>query len=50
MRPGSDVRRSDREYSRRQFGQAAAGIVLYFSMRPSLDFRRRQRQLVQSSR
>jgi nicotinate dehydrogenase subunit B len=35
MRPGSDMRRSGREYSRRQFGQAAAGIVLFFSMRPS---------------
>src|SRR6202007_3263431 len=34
MRPGSDARRSGREYSRRQFGQAAAGIVLFFSMRP----------------
>jgi nicotinate dehydrogenase subunit B len=35
MNPGSDARRSGREYSRRQFGKAAAGIVLFFSMRPS---------------
>jgi nicotinate dehydrogenase subunit B len=34
MRPGSDARGTGREYSRRQFGQAAAGIVLFFSMRP----------------
>jgi CO/xanthine dehydrogenase Mo-binding subunit len=34
MRPGLDAHRSGREYSRRQFGQAAAGIVLFFSMRP----------------
>ena len=34
MRPGSDARRPERKYSRRQFGQAAAGIVLFFSMRP----------------
>ena len=34
MRPGSDTRRSGREYSRRQFGHAAAGIVLFFSVRP----------------
>jgi CO/xanthine dehydrogenase Mo-binding subunit len=36
MRPGSDARRSGREYSRRQFGQAAAGIVLFFAMRPGV--------------
>jgi nicotinate dehydrogenase subunit B len=34
MRPLSDARRSRRKYSRRQFGQAAAGIVVFFSMRP----------------
>ena len=34
MRLGSNTRRSGRDYSRRQFGQAAAGIVLFFSMRP----------------
>jgi nicotinate dehydrogenase subunit B len=34
MRLGSDACRSGREYSRRQFGQAAAGIVLFFSTRP----------------
>jgi CO/xanthine dehydrogenase Mo-binding subunit len=34
MRPGSDARRSGREHTRRQFGRAAAGIVLFFSMRP----------------
>jgi CO/xanthine dehydrogenase Mo-binding subunit len=34
MRPGSHAGGSSREYSRRQFGQAAAGIVLFFSMRP----------------
>ncbi len=34
MRPGSNARRTGRTYSRRQFGQAAAGIVLFFSMRP----------------
>jgi nicotinate dehydrogenase subunit B len=34
MKSGSDACRSGREYSRRQFNQAAAGIVLFFSMRP----------------
>ena len=36
MKPGSDACRSGRRYSRREFGQAAAGIVLFFSMRPSV--------------
>jgi nicotinate dehydrogenase subunit B len=35
MKPRSDARRSRHEYSRRQFGKAAAGIVLFFSMRPN---------------
>jgi nicotinate dehydrogenase subunit B len=38
MRPGSDARGSPRNYSRRQLGQAAAGIVLFFSMRPGAIF------------
>jgi nicotinate dehydrogenase subunit B len=33
MKPDCDTRRA-REYSRRQFAQGAAGIVLFFSMRP----------------
>jgi nicotinate dehydrogenase subunit B len=38
MRPGSDARRRGGKYSRRQFGQAAAGVVLFFSMRPGAIF------------
>jgi nicotinate dehydrogenase subunit B len=36
MRAGSDARRPGRKYSRRQFGQAAAGIVLFFATRPGV--------------
>jgi nicotinate dehydrogenase subunit B len=38
MRSGFEARGSGRKYSRRQFGQAAAGIVLFFSMRPHAIF------------
>jgi hypothetical protein len=44
MRLGSNTRRSGRDYSRRQFGQAAAGIVLssHASRRDSRATRARQ--------
>jgi CO/xanthine dehydrogenase Mo-binding subunit len=38
MRSGPDACGSGRKHSRRQFGQAAAGIVLFFSMRPGAIF------------
>jgi CO/xanthine dehydrogenase Mo-binding subunit len=38
MRSGLDARGAGRKFSRRQFGQAAAGIVLFFSMRPGVIF------------
>ncbi len=34
MNPNPGMPPFAREYSRRQFGQAAAGIVLFFSMNP----------------
>jgi hypothetical protein len=34
MNPNPGTPPFAREYSRRQFGQAAAGIVLFFSMNP----------------
>jgi nicotinate dehydrogenase subunit B len=36
MTPGPDACPSDRECSRRQFGQAVAGILVFFSMRPGV--------------
>jgi nicotinate dehydrogenase subunit B len=35
MNPNSGALRFDREYTRRQFSQAAAGILLFFSMNPA---------------
>jgi len=35
MKPDSATHHSSRRYSRRQFGQTAAGIMLFFSMNPS---------------
>ena len=38
MNPDSATLPSPRRYSRRQFGQTAAGILLFFSMNPGAVF------------